>query len=46
MEGGQKGPPTSFSLAIATNVGFGPQNFQTFSLKPFYHTSAKFQVCT
>ena len=35
MGGGQKGPPTSFSPATSTNVGFGLQNFLTFSFKPF-----------
>ena len=34
--GGQKGPlPTSFSPVTSTNVGFGPQNFLTFSFNPF-----------
>ena len=33
--GAQKGPPTSFSPVTSTNVGFGPQNFLTFSFKPF-----------
>ena len=32
---GQKGPPTSFSSVTSTNVGFGPQNFLTFSFNPF-----------
>ena len=32
---GQKGPPTSFSPATSTNVGFGPQNFLNFSFNPF-----------
>ena len=31
----QKGPRTSFSPVTSTNVGFGPQNFLTFSFKPF-----------
>ena len=35
MGGGQKGPPTSFSPVTSTNVGFGPQNFLTFSFNPF-----------
>ena len=35
MGGGQKGPPTSFFPITSTNVGFGPQNFQTFSFNPF-----------
>ena len=30
-----KMPPTSFSQVISTNVGFGPQNFLTFSFNPF-----------
>ena len=30
--GGQKGPPTSFSPVICTNVIFGPQNILLFSL--------------
>ena len=35
-EGGrQKGPPTSFSPVTSTTVGFGPQNFLTFSYNPF-----------
>ena len=33
--GGAKRPPTSFSPVTATNVGFGPQNFLTFSFNPF-----------
>ena len=33
--GGQKGPPTSFSPVISTNVGISLQNFLTFSLNPF-----------
>ena len=33
--GGQKGPRTSFSSVTLTNVGFGPQNFLTFSFNPF-----------
>ena len=33
--GGQKDPPTSFSPVTSTNVGFGPQNFLTFSFNPF-----------
>ena len=33
--GGQKGPPTSFFPVTSTNVGFGPQNFLTFSFNPF-----------
>ena len=32
---GAKRPPTSFSPVTSTNVGFRPQNFQTFSLNPF-----------
>ena len=32
---GQKGPPTSFSPVTSTNVGFGTQNFLTFSFNPF-----------
>ena len=32
---GQKGSPTSFSPVTSTNVGFGPQNFLTFSFNPF-----------
>ena len=35
QDGGQKGPPTSFSSVTSTNVGFGPQNFLTFSFNPF-----------
>ena len=35
MEGGQKGPPTSFSPVISTNVGISPQNFLTFRFNPF-----------
>ena len=33
--GGQKGPPASFSPVTSTNIGFGPQNFLTFSFNPF-----------
>ena len=33
--GGQKDTPTSFSHVTSTNVGFGPQNFLTFSFNPF-----------
>ena len=29
------GSPTSFSPVTSTNVGFGPQNFRTFSFNPF-----------
>ena len=36
MEGGTKRPPpTSFSPATSTNVGFGPHNFLTFSFNLF-----------
>ena len=35
MGGGSKRPPTSFSPATSTNVGFRPQNFLTFSFNPF-----------
>ena len=35
QDGGAKGPPTSFSPVTSTNVGFGPQNFLTFSFNPF-----------
>ena len=31
----KKGSPTSFPPVTSTNVGFGPQNFLTFSFKPF-----------
>ena len=33
--GGGKMPPTRFSHVTSTNVGFGPQNFLTFSFNPF-----------
>ena len=33
--GGRKAPPTSFSPVTSTNLGFGPQNFLTFSFDPF-----------
>ena len=33
--GGKKAPPTSFSPVNSTKVGFGPQNFRTFSFNPF-----------
>ena len=33
--GGKRGPPTSFSPVISTNVGISLQNFLTFSLNPF-----------
>ena len=32
---GKKAPPTSFFPVTSTNVGFGPQNFLTFSFNPF-----------
>ena len=32
---GQKDPPTSFSPVTSKNVGFGTQNFLTFSFNPF-----------
>ena len=36
MRGGaKKAPRTSFSPVTSTNVGFGPQNFLTFSFNPF-----------
>ena len=34
-EGGQKGPPTSFSPVTSTNIGIRPQNVLTFSFNPF-----------
>ena len=33
--GSKKASPTSFSPVTSTNVGFGPQNFLTFSFNPF-----------
>ena len=33
--GAKKPPPTSFSPVTSTNVGFGPQNFLTFSFNLF-----------
>ena len=33
--GKPKRPPTSFSPVTSTNVGFGPQNFLTFSFNSF-----------
>ena len=33
--GGKKASSTSFSSLTSTNVGFGPQNFLTFSFNPF-----------
>ena len=33
--GVQKALPTSFSPVTSANVGFGPQNFLTFSFNPF-----------
>ena len=33
--GGKKAPPTSVSPETSTKVGFGPQNFLTFSFNPF-----------
>ena len=33
--GGKRASPTSFSPVTSTNVGFGPQNFLTFSFNPF-----------
>ena len=35
MSGAKKAPPTSFSPVTPTNVGFGPQDFMTFSFNPF-----------
>ena len=35
MGGDKKAPPTSFSPVTSTNVGFGRQNFLTFSFNPF-----------
>ena len=35
MGGYKKAPPTSFSPVNSTKVGFGPQNFRTFSFNPF-----------
>ena len=35
MGGEKKSPPTSFFPVTSTNVEFGPQNFLTFSFKPF-----------
>ena len=32
QDGGQKGPPTSFSPVTSTNVRISPQNFFTFEL--------------
>ena len=34
-DGGAKRPPNSFSPVTSRNVGFGPQNFLTFSFNPF-----------
>ena len=41
--GSKKAPPTSFSPVTSTNVGFGPQNFLTFSFNLF---ATLVQVCT
>ena len=41
--GGQKGPRTSFSSVTLTNVGFGPQNFLTFSFNPFAKSVQNFK---
>ena len=35
QDGGQKGPPTSFSSVTSTNVIISPENFLTFSFNPF-----------
>ena len=35
VEGGQEGPPTSFSPGTSTNVGTSSQNILTFSFSPF-----------
>ena len=35
QDGGQKGPPASFSSVTSANVEFSPQNFRTFSFNPF-----------
>ena len=40
---GRKDPPTGFSPVTSTNVGFGPQNFLTFSLKLFATLVQKFK---
>ena len=32
---GHKGPPSSFFLATASNVGISPKNFLTFSFNSF-----------
>ena len=43
-EGGRKNVPrTSFSPVTSTNVGFGPQNFLTFSFNPFASLVQNFQ---
>lgn len=34
--GGQKGPPTSFSLKISTKIGIISQNFLTLIFNPFF----------
>ena len=35
MDGGQKGPPTSFSLVTSTNVGIRHKNFLNFNFNTF-----------
>ena len=42
--GAKKAPPTSFSYVTSTNVGFGPQNFLTFSLNPFATPVQNFNI--
>ena len=46
MGGGAKTPPTSFSSVTSTNVGFGPQNFVTFSFNPFPTLVQNFKFVT
>ena len=40
-DGGQKMPPTNFSLVTSTIVEISPQKFLTLSFTPFCHTCVK-----
>ena len=43
-EGEQKGPPTSFSPVVSTNVETSPRNFLTFSFNPFATLAYNFKA--
>ena len=46
MGGGPKSPPSSFSPVTSRNVGFGLQNFLTFSFNPFTTLVQNFKFVT